>query len=182
VIFGETYQDLGILAHRVLGGPGGVDKGSMVSVVKSLLKQASSPEDPLSPGIILANTGQTLWSPELKRPLTLSGSEGAPRPSAVHAGICIQGAKNQVPENGNAKEHVKYIFEKVVPAFVGAEAGLDILAVGDAADTVEQYLDWSVTWGRLGGMINCMAIVGGYHPMDELKCEGFTQFLREVRL
>jgi hypothetical protein len=181
LIFGETYQDLGVLAHRVLSGPGGIDKGSMVSVIKEIGQQRSSPADSSPPGIILANTGQThFWSPELQRPLTIAGSEGAPMPSAAHCGISIREGENRVPENGNMREHIRYIFEKVVPAFVGAKAGLDILAVGDAADAVEQYLDWGVTWGRLEGMINCMAIVGGYHPVEELQCEGFVQFLREV--
>ncbi|ORY67432.1 uncharacterized protein BCR38DRAFT_427043 [Pseudomassariella vexata] len=179
LIFGESFQDLGILAHRVLSGPGGVNKGSLVSIVEELQKQNSSSTDASPPGIIIANMGQTIWSPELKRPLTKMGATGAIMPSAVHGGMYIDEEKNRIPENRNEKEHVKYIFEKVVPAMVNDEAGVDILGLGDGADAVEEYLDWSVTWNRLQGKINCFAIVGGYHPVNELQCEGLKTFLRE---
>ncbi|KAI1843701.1 hypothetical protein JX266_010147 [Neoarthrinium moseri] len=184
VVIGETYQDLGILAHRVLGGPGGVDNGSMVSVVKTLQAQPSSPtdsddHDASPPGIVLANTGQTVWSPALRRTLTLVGSGGAPMPSAVHAGPRWDGERERVPGNGDAREHIAYVFDQVVPALVGAGAGLDVIAVGDGADALEQYLDWPVTWARLAGRLNCLAIVGGYHAADNIKCSAFREFLRK---
>ena len=34
VIFGEPSQDLGVIAGRIANGPGGIDQGSMVSVVR----------------------------------------------------------------------------------------------------------------------------------------------------
>ncbi len=37
LVVGESLQDLGVLAYRVIGGPGGVDHGSMVSLVRQLL-------------------------------------------------------------------------------------------------------------------------------------------------
>ncbi|KAI0130167.1 hypothetical protein BJ170DRAFT_692768 [Xylariales sp. AK1849] len=179
IIIGETYQDLGIIAHRVLGGQGGVDKGSMVSVIRTLLQQPSSREDPAPPGIILANSGQSLWCPTLGRPLTIVGAQGSPMPSAVHGGLYWDGENDRVEGNKNIKEHIRYIFEKVVPAFVDGNAKIDVLAVGDGADALEQYLDWSVTWDKFRGRVNALAIVGGYHSMDELQCEGFREFLRE---
>ncbi|ROW16405.1 hypothetical protein VPNG_02784 [Cytospora leucostoma] len=36
VIFGESEQELGVIAHRVIGGRGGIDEGSMVSIVRAL--------------------------------------------------------------------------------------------------------------------------------------------------
>ncbi|KAK6072666.1 Arb2 domain-containing protein [Seiridium cupressi] len=181
IIIGETYQDLGIIAHRVLGGPGGVNKGSMASVVGTLLCQPSSPTDHSQPGFILANTGQYIWHPSLKRCTTIVGSEGTPMPSAVHAGIKWYGkvGKDRVKGSENTKEHIKTIFESVVPAYVNGDASIDIIAVGDGADALVQYLDWSETWKKLTGRINCLAIIGGYHDVEELKCDAFRQFLRE---
>ncbi|KAK6839668.1 hypothetical protein PG987_005534 [Apiospora arundinis] len=178
LIFGETMQDLGMLAHRVIGGPGGVDKGSLVSIVRALQGQKSGPGDDAAPGIILANTSQLVWSPELKRALCQIGAEGAPMPSAVHGGMLITD-ENRVADNRTAKDHVRYVFEKVVPALTRADAALEIIGLGDGADIVEDYLDWGVTWGRLQGRIRCLAILGGYKLIDELQCESFKTFLRE---
>ncbi|KAK8099279.1 arb2 domain-containing protein [Apiospora kogelbergensis] len=179
VVFGETMQDLGMLAHRVIGGPGGVDKGSLVSIVRALQAQKSGPGDDSAPGIILANTSQLVWSAELKRALCQVAAEGAPMPSAVHGGMLITDDKNRVAENRTAKDHVRYIFEKVVPACTRVDAALDIIGLGDGADVVEDYLDWGVTWSRLQGRVRCFAILGGFKAVDELQCESFKAFLRE---
>lgn len=180
VVFGETMQDLGMLAHRVIGGPGGVDKGSLVSIVRALQAQKSGPGDDSAPGIILANTSQLVWSAELKRALCQVAAEGAPMPSAVRGGMLITDDKNRVAENRTAKDHVRYIFEKVVPACTRVDAALDIIGLGDGADVVEDYLDWGVTWSRLQGRVRCFAILGGFKAVDELQCESFKAFLREV--
>lgn len=39
IIFGESEQELGVIAHRVIGGRGGVDEGSMVGVIRALQGQ-----------------------------------------------------------------------------------------------------------------------------------------------
>ena len=173
LIFGETFQDFGVVAHRVIGGPGGVDKGSMVSFVRAFLDEGQG-----RVGVILANMGQLLWWAEgdPPRPLTRSALAGAPMRSAVHdfpSGAAI-------PNHGSTSEHVRAIFEEVVPALVPTTAALDIVAVGDAADVVEAYLDHEDVWGRLRSRLGCFANVGGYFPVWELKCDGFKQFLRNV--
>ncbi|KAK8024110.1 hypothetical protein PG993_012176 [Apiospora rasikravindrae] len=156
LIFGETFQDLGVLAHR------------------SPVLKTTPP-----PGIIIANLGQLIWSPELKRPLCQVSAEAAPMPSAVHGGMLITDEKNRVAENRTAKDHVRYIFEKVVPAYTRADAALDIIGLGDGADIVEDYLDWGVTWARLQGRVRCFAILGGFQSVDEMQCDSFKTFLRE---
>ncbi|RYP75098.1 hypothetical protein DL771_002559 [Monosporascus sp. 5C6A] len=181
LIFGESSQDLGVLAHRVIGGPGGVDKGSMVSIVSSLQQQRSSPTDAAAPGVILANTGQLLWCPSAGRTLTRYAFDAAPMKSAVHEGRLVDEHRNRVPGNRGVAEHVRYVFESVVPAFVdpSKEARIDVVAVGDAAEAVERYLDGEAAWARWGNRVSCFANVGGYYPTWELKCEGFKQFLRD---
>ncbi|RYP20002.1 hypothetical protein DL765_003051 [Monosporascus sp. GIB2] len=181
LIFGESFQDLGVLAHRVVGGPGGVNKGSMVSIVYSLQQQRSSPADAAAPGVILANTGQLLWCPSAGRVLTRHAFDAAPMKSAVHEGRLVDEHRNRVPGNRGVAEHVRYVFESVVPAFVDArkEAQIDVVAVGDAAEAVERYLDGEAVWARWRNRVSCFANVGGYYPTWELKCEGFKQFLRD---
>ncbi|KAI1427377.1 Arb2 domain-containing protein [Xylaria sp. FL1777] len=179
IIFGETHQDLGVLAHRVLGGPGGIDKGSLVSVVKALLQKPSSPTDPSPPGIILANMGELLWWPEGRRTLSRTAFHAAPMRSAAHVGNYVDPESNYVHDNESPLAHVKYIFEKVVPAVVNPGAGIDIIGLGDGADVVESYLNCDETWERIGGRINCFVSVGGQFPGWEVECDGLRQFLKD---
>ncbi|RYO79930.1 hypothetical protein DL762_007903 [Monosporascus cannonballus] len=181
LIFGESFQDLGVLAHRVVVGPGGVNKGSMVSIVYSLQQQRSSPTGAAAPGIILANTGQLLWCPSAGRALTRHAFDAAPMKSAVHEGRLVDEHRNRVPGNHSVAEHVRYVFESVIPAFVDPrkEARIDVVAVGDAVEAVQRYLDGEAAWARWGNRVSCFANVGGYYPTWELKCEGFKQFLRD---
>ncbi|KAI0487299.1 Arb2 domain-containing protein [Xylaria cf. heliscus] len=179
IIFGETHQDLGVLAHRVLGGQGGIEKGSLVKAVKAILQQRCSPADPAAPGVILANMGELIWWPEGGRTLCKFAFDSAPMRSAAHAGNYIDPEVNRVPGNESFNAHVKYIFEKVVPELVDPTAGLDIIGLGDAADVVETYLNNDATWGRVSARINCFASVGGHFPVWELKCDGLREFLKE---
>ncbi|KAI0012059.1 hypothetical protein F4779DRAFT_635131 [Xylariaceae sp. FL0662B] len=178
IIFGESSQDLGVLAHRVIGGAGGVNKGSLVSIVAALQQQRSSSTDAAPPGIILANMGELLWWPAGARTLSPSAFRAAPMKSAVHQGHDVTAA-NEVPENRTLKDHVGCVFGKVLPRFVDPAARLDLITVGDAADFVEHYLDWDPAWKVHQGRINCLAIVGGLQPVWELTCESFKEFLRK---
>lgn len=182
IIFGETHQDLGVLAHRVLGGKGGIDKGSLVSVVKALLQQQCSPADPSAPGIILANLGELIWWPEGKRTLNRFAFDGTPMPSAAHLGNYIDARVNCVPGHETPAAHVKRIFEDVVPMFANETAGMDVIGLGDGADVVESYLNCYATWERVGHRINCFASVGGQYPAWEVKCDGLREFLKDVSL
>ncbi|KAI1408523.1 Arb2 domain-containing protein [Hypoxylon sp. FL1857] len=179
IIFGETVQDLGAVAHRVIGGRGGVNKGSMVSIVSELLKQRSSPSDPSPPGIILANMGELIWWPGGNRTLSRSAFDATPMKSAVQNGNLFT-KQNEVPGNETFRRHVNYIFEEVIPHFVNDRAGIDVIGVGDSADTVEQYLDLVPVWETWKKRINCLALVGGLYPIWDLKNEEFgNQFLRK---
>ncbi|KAI1379728.1 Arb2 domain-containing protein [Hypoxylon crocopeplum] len=179
VIFGESMQDLGVLAHRVLGGPGGVDTGSMVSIVAALQAQQSSATDSKPPGIILANMGELCWWPAGHRTLSRIAFDDTPMKTAVQAGNALTAA-NEVPGNDNMKTHVHYIFDKVVPRYLNKRAKVDVLGVGDSADIVEEYLDLPPTWKIWKDRINCLALVGGLHPIWQLRSEDFAKrFLRD---
>ncbi|KAJ9155322.1 Arb2 domain-containing protein [Pleurostoma richardsiae] len=177
LIFGETAQELGVLAHRVASGPGGVAKGSMVSVVSSILGQRSTPEDPSPPGVVLANTGELWWWPEGGRALSDRMRQGAPMRSAVHLGRFYDPASNAVPRNETPARHVEYVFEEVVPRMVNPEAKIDVIGVGDAAELVEEYLNDDERWEVLGPRLNSLTIVGGFFDKDQIKCGGFRKFL-----
>ncbi|KAH8886790.1 hypothetical protein GQ53DRAFT_844719 [Thozetella sp. PMI_491] len=174
VIFGQSIQDLGIIAHRIIGGRGGVNKGSMVSIVQAIQKQVSSPSDSNAPGIILANTGQTWWWPEGKRALAPICRHAIPMASAVHWGRRVDISRNSIPKNSSPKEHIQYLFEEVILTFVNSNATIDVI---DASDIVETYLD--STWDSWEGRVRSLAILDGFTNKDNLVNERFKAFLKD---
>lgn len=158
----------------MIGGPGGVDEGSMVSVVK-LLQQEEAPL-----GIVLANTGETWWWPQGKRALAYRQSLGVGMRSAVMHGTWYDPEANGIPGNSDAEEHVQCVFEKVLAdaQFVNKEAVVEVIGLGDGAVVVQKYLD--ANWDRWAGRIGCMALVAGALGEDEVKSEGFKKFLKQA--
>ncbi|KAK4447495.1 Arb2 domain-containing protein [Podospora aff. communis PSN243] len=179
LIFGEPGQALGIRAYRVCDHAGGINKGSMIGFLKALLEQPSSATDRSPPGIILANPGELWWWPEGKKGLTVSASQRIPMASAVHAARVYKKGENTIPENANLKEHVRYMFEKVLPEFVGKEAKVDIIAIGESAEEVEMYLNDDVVWGRIGRQMNSMLVLSGFYSSENFVCDGFKKFVKE---
>ncbi|KAK1775348.1 Arb2 domain-containing protein [Copromyces sp. CBS 386.78] len=177
IIFGQSSQDFGILAHRVASGPGGLNKGSMVNMVKALKQQKSSATDDAAPGIILGNPGNLWWWPEGKKALSEFARHQIPGSSLVHWGWYHDPERNTIPENVNQTEHVKHIFEKVVPQFVNDKAKIDVIALGDMSDEVEQYLDNDDVWAKVGHRLNALVVLGGFYDMREAVCQGFKKFM-----
>ncbi|KAI3392324.1 hypothetical protein diail_5875 [Diaporthe ilicicola] len=194
VIVGESEQELGVIAHRVVGGQGGVDKGSMVGIARALLhpRQQDHPHDQdqdngSDTGVVLANTGELWWWAEGGRGLTPRGALGAPMRSAVHWGrFRDAGAAGSVPRNGDALAHVACVFDQVLgnsAEFVGPGAEVQVVGVGDGAIAVQRFLDGSwVRWGgggSGGGRVGCLALLGNALGVDSVRDEGFREFLRE---
>jgi len=183
VFVGQDIQKLGILAFRTCLGRGGVNKGSVVSLVQALKAQPSSSSDSSPPGLVIANTGERWWWPEGKRALTEKARHAIPLSSAVHRGRVYRAGENTIPGSETPAQHVKYIFEKVLlPKLLNkeTETKVDIIAVGDGAETVEAYLNNDDVWAKVGKRLNSMVILGGYFNKEEMVCEGFKTFMREV--
>ncbi|KAH8762087.1 Arb2 domain-containing protein [Diaporthe sp. PMI_573] len=200
LIVGESEQELGVIAHRVIGGAGGVDNGSMVDFARALLQDhhgndqsqkenlANGSSRPTAttnttPGLVLANTGELWWWPEGGRGLTTRGAHGAPMRSAVHWGRFRDDYDptnvHTVPRNGSPVAHIRCLFEEVLgnADLVAADAVVQVVGVGDGASTVERVLDGS--WARFGHRVGCLAMCGGGLDADSVRDIGFKTFLRE---
>lgn len=172
VLFGEHAQDLGVLAHRVLGGKGGVNEGSVVSIVQALREDV---------GVVLANTGESWWWPEGKRALSYRQSNGVRMKSAVLKGRYFDPKVNGIPGNADVGEHVRMVFECVLDneALVREDAKIEIMGLSEGAVETEKYLDEN--WKRWEDRIGCLAILGGGLDEYEIKDEDLKTFLKEVR-
>lgn len=177
VIFGEAVQDLCIIAHRVIGGPGGINQGSMCSVVSAIRKILKDDENT---GIVIANPGQLWWWPEGKRGLTPSARHSIPMKSAVHWGREYDPSLNAIPGHETPAQHVKAIFDEVLGKMARDDAKLAVIAVTDVADEVEIFLNNDEHWKVWGPRMESLALLGNYYSNDMIKCEGFKTFLKEV--
>ncbi|OIW31142.1 hypothetical protein CONLIGDRAFT_643152 [Coniochaeta ligniaria NRRL 30616] len=176
VIFGESAQDLGVIAHRVVGGPGGVAKGSIESVVRAIQDADTWNRT----AIVIANPGQLWWWPEGGRGLTLSGRFAVPMQSAVHRGREYDARLNAIPGHETVGRHVRSVFEEVLGGMVREDAKLAVVAVTDVADEVERFLDDDKNWEVWGPRMESLALLGGFYGATEgIKCEGFKTFLAE---
>lgn len=177
VIFGETVQDLGLLAGRIANGPGGLNMGSMVSVIHRL-RRASSSTPP--PGIILANMGQLFWWPEGGRPLTMAARASIPQSTLVHAGVKYVPSLHDIPHNETPEKHVAYMFGSVLRALLGETAKIDVIAISDSCDYVEKFLDDGENWRVWGGRLSSMVLLESCCVEEMLGNASFKEFLVKV--
>lgn len=180
IIFGEECQQLGHIALRVANGRGGINKGSMVSVVQALAKQASSKVDSNPPGIILANTGERFLEPTRKRMVTINTHSGMPAPSMVHWGQEV--TRHCVPRgHASIYEHIHYVFNEVLPSLTRTDSQIDLIGIGDGGEELERFLD-DEGFQKHGHRISTLTLLGTFKSIDKIQDESFRSFLANVRL
>ncbi|MCJ1383649.1 hypothetical protein MMC17_006763 [Xylographa soralifera] len=168
VYVGESCQDLGIFAYRLIGA-NNLASGSAVEFVNHL-KTAS--RDP--PAIIMANPGQLIWYRRGQRAMTQQTWHAIPRDAAVSESMMIDSVRNIVPQNENIQKHVACLFEQVVEKLPSQNAKIDIIGIGDGALEVVEFLqqDWKKWEGRVDAIV-----VGASHIWKtDIKDEGFGKF------
>lgn len=188
MVFGETTKGLGLLAGRIANGPGGLDKGSLISVVRELRAHAAvassmdgTPTDTSSsPGVVLANMGQLYWWPEGKRTVTIPAKSAIPMSSLVHSGVKYVPSLNDVPGNESPARHVQYLFEKALPAMLSEGALLDIIAIGDSCEVVQEFLDKEENWAGWGRRLSSMVLVETISREESFVNSSFKDFLAKV--
>ena len=182
VIFGDTTEMLGVLAMRVANGHGGIDKGSLVSVVREIKGQRCSPDDTTSPGIIIANPAELWWWPEGKRPLEIVRRGRAPMETAVHTQRLHDDRLNAIPANKDAASHTEYMFKHVLPHLARKDVKIDVVAIGHACDPLENFLGHQENWEEHAACrLNALVLLGGYWRLGGDHGEGFKKFLETAR-
>ncbi|KAM3530816.1 hypothetical protein MY4038_004752 [Beauveria bassiana] len=169
IVFGECAKELGSVANRVVGGPGGVEKGSMIGAVKAMQRHGSA-------GIILANMGESCWSQEHKRAITVGHSAALTMPSLVHMGIKYHAEINDIPGSESPACHVQTVLSTVITKNAKKNAKMNIVAIGDSCEVITTFLDDEKTWTKWGPSLQSAVF---YSPAfyNEPKQAGLRNFL-----
>lgn len=147
-------------------------------------QQQCSATDLAPPAVVLANAGELWWWPEGGRGLTHVERHFIPMTSAVSLGRFHDPKVNEIPGHRSAAEHLRAVFDVVLGEGaqglgVRKDAKLDIIALGDTADEVQEYLDDEEVWKKVGGRLSSLTMLGSFYD-QETKCDGFKKFLEEV--
>ncbi|EPE08376.1 mitochondrial 40s ribosomal protein mrp2 [Ophiostoma piceae UAMH 11346] len=180
---GETAQDLGVLAYRVTSGSGGIDKGSIVSMVCKMRgagKDDMDKNEKAKPAILICNPGELFWWPEAQRSLSLPAVEGMPRPSAAHWSP-HKYAQNTIPGHETADAHIASVFQDLLSRSDSSNKTprITAIAIAGGADALETFLDHPERWQRWGPHMDSLAVLGGLYEEHHIKTDAFKAFLRQ---
>lgn len=182
LIFGEHTKALGVLAHRVASGPGGINKGTMVSAVQAINNLPTGDKDSQPPAIILANMGQLYWWHEGKEAITVDASSAIPLPSLVHMGTKYIPKVNDIPENEDPDKHMTSIFRGVVAEYTKYGARLDIVVIGESCGTFARFFNDQQNWSFWGPFLGAILFFSPSLIEDAFTNENLKAFIAKVRL
>jgi hypothetical protein len=180
ILFYEHTQDLGVFAHRIIGGKGGINQGSAINLVKYIQAQRTSAENPEAPGIILANLGQLRWSRLAKGAMTQTSWLALPQRSAVEAPFRFDPEGNFVPKNGDTTEHVDYIFNTVVEEMCDRDVKLDVIGVSDGAVQALKFLDDFTNFEKWYSRVSAFAALGSHCRAGDIRNTDFAAWMKDV--
>ena len=151
VLINDTLQDLGILAYRQLQREFGLNGGSVVNFAKDIISRSTEADSDSdlskdgvavedktkdTPGLIVMNCGQLLYSHKTNETLSMRSWIAKPRKSICHDVIEVHEKDNRVEGHRDPEEHMKSVFDTVIhnPDFVAVDAEVYVIAIQNGAD------------------------------------------------
>lgn len=151
VLINDTLQDLGILAYRQLQREFGLNGGSVVNFTKEIINRSTNAEDGYdlskdgavvedntkdTPGLIVMNCGQLLYSHKTNETLSMRSWIAKARKSICHDVIEVHEKENRIEGHRDPEEHMKSVFDTVIhnTDFVATDAEIYVIAIQNGAD------------------------------------------------
>jgi hypothetical protein len=175
VYFGESVQDLGVLAYRIVGQEN-IAAGSALNFVHDVQSREGSGNT----AIVIANPGQLLWSRRGQRALTMASWNGQQRKNGITSAVRVDPVRNHIPGNMNVEGHVKSVFEEVIGKLAREDVVIDVIGIGDGAEESVKYLD--INWGRWETNVRAICVGLGFvwRVGDDIQDENFMKFWGKV--
>ncbi|PVI06507.1 hypothetical protein DM02DRAFT_423519 [Periconia macrospinosa] len=178
VLIGDSvFSDLGILAYRELQREGGINGGSIINFVKTLITHADNdpdleeqlckdkakvPGDEHIPGLVVMNLAQLLYSHKLNAALTARGWESMPRKSILHEVTAIHEEENRVEGHRTEQQHIKTVFDRVIKNedYVTPDAEIYVIAIErGASNMIRVFME---SFEGYGDRISAMAMINNF--------------------
>ena len=175
VYFGESMQNLGTFAHRVIGQES-IASGSALNFIHAI----QSREDSTDTAIVIANLGELVWYRRGQRAMTIASWNALPRKTGVGNAMRIDPVKNHVPGHRNIEEHVASVFEEVLGKLARQDVVVDLIGVGEGAEEGVKYLDrhWKDWASRVRAI--CVGVGFVWRVGDDVRDKKFMEFWGRV--
>ena len=105
-------------------------------------------DDRDTPGLIVMNTGQLLYSHKYNRSMTTRSWCALPRKSIAHDHIRIHDRENYVEGHRNPTEHTKSVFDQLLcdPERVAPDAEVYVIAIEGGASNILEVFKEDCKW------------------------------------
>ncbi|KAK7537221.1 uncharacterized protein J3D65DRAFT_603232 [Phyllosticta citribraziliensis] len=136
------------------------------------------PEDWETPGLVVLNPGQLLYSHRLDKAMTRQSWNSQPRKTAIHPVPGYDTEFNTIPGNRTVVEHVKFVFDNIInnPEWVSRDANVYIIGNGNGGDAILDFLDSE--WPTYKERVAAITFIDPTPIRDALKDHDFAAFLR----
>ncbi len=180
VYFGESCQDLGVLAYRTIG-ISSLASGSIINLISAIrAREAPSSTNKVEEtAIVIANPGQLIWYRRGARAVTSVSWKMLPRKTATDPSMVIDEARNRVQGHKDKEEHLRSVMT-FVKGHINDGAKLEIIAAGDGVAAVVNFLDedWNEWGGRVSAICACLDLASGM--VDYIRDKEFRDFWSKV--
>ncbi|KAI7337574.1 hypothetical protein KC315_g2224 [Hortaea werneckii] len=133
-----------------------------------------------TPGVIILNPGQLIYSPQLNKAMSQAEWLGRPKPTALSDHYRIDDGHNRVPCHKTPEQHVATVFEHVIPAITREDVRLYVVGLSDGGEALLKFLDRKFhadPQDDIGKVIEAIALIEPTHDPKQLESVALATFL-----
>lgn len=170
---GDSSKALGIIDERIIDGKGGIEKGTVIPLIKGLCASNAMPT-----AVIVANPGQLYWWPAGRKPITANASNELRLPSLLHFGRSYHPEINDIPGHRSPEEHLQSVMADVVARMIPGLKRLSVISQGSGCDATLKYFD--ANWQTWSSTLSTIVCCGPTMSASCFTSEPFKEFLGNV--